>query len=395
VSDRGLLSGVTVVDLTHILAGPYCTMLLADAGAEVIKVSPPGGEFSQIRGGLRAGPNGKVLSHFSAAMHRGKRSVELDLKTADGKALFERLAAKADVIVDNFSPAGLERMGISYDDLRRRYPRLVTASINLWGVPTSDPLSNRGGVAIVAEAESALLAARPRSDGQPLHFGFPLGDVVSGLAAYAAIVSCLYRRERTGRGDHVSISMINTLLALSSTNITAAQIPYEPGYGTAAYGVFKTSDSYVVIGVNSDRLWARLCECMGRPDLAADPRYARYEQRDRRVPEVNAIVAEWTSGQTADQVVATVGPSGVPVGEVMSPERVLASDAFRRLGYVWDIDDGFGGTVRTPSNPMGMDLGTRRVAPVGEDTETVLRDVLGVEAAEYAELRRQGAFGRA
>jgi crotonobetainyl-CoA:carnitine CoA-transferase CaiB-like acyl-CoA transferase len=393
ITDRGLLSGIRVIDLTHILAGPYCTMLLADAGAEVIKVSPPGGEFSQVHGGKRRDATGRTVSHFSAAMNRGKRSVELDLKNPAGLAVLERLIATADVVVDNFAPSSLGRMGISYEELRRRHPRLVTASINLWGVDASDPLAKRGGVAIVAEGESSVLMGRPRSDGTPAHFGFPLGDVASGLAAYAAIVSHLFRRSRTGRGGHASISMVHTLLAMSATNVTAAQIPYLPGTGTAAYGVFPTRDGHVVLGVNSDRLWARLCECMDRADLASDPRFERYTERDQRVEEANALVSAWTAAHTTAEVVDRVAPSGVPVGTVMSPEAIVTSPLIDGLGYLWDIDDGIGGTVRVPANPLGFDLGSRRISPVGEDTDAVLGDVLGAARGEVGALREQGAFG--
>jgi crotonobetainyl-CoA:carnitine CoA-transferase CaiB-like acyl-CoA transferase len=358
VSEGGLLGGASVVEIGQGLAAGYCSMLLADAGARVVRVSLVDSDAVCL------------------ALDRGKRRVVLQSDAAESRIDLDRLVAAADVVLGDLSTVGPGRDG-----------RRITASITLWG----DASEHAEG--IIAEAESTLLGASRRTDGTPQAFGFPLAEVVSGLACYAAVVSALYRRQRTGRGDHIAISMVNTLLALNSINITGAQIPAEPGYGTAAYGIFETADSHVVLGVNSDRLWGRLCQSMKRPDLAADPRYATYLERDRRVPEVNAIVAEWAAQRTSAEIVERVGPSGVPVGQVASPDDVLRSEPLSRVGYVWDVDDGAGGTLKVPANPLGMDSGSRRIAPACDDAEQILHEFLGIDRADYEELRRSGAFG--
>jgi formyl-CoA transferase len=388
-----LLLGIRVLDLTHILAGPFCTQLLADAGAEVVKIEPPGGEFSRIRGPQRRGPDGKTLSSYSAAVNRGKRGFDLDLKSRAGLALFDRLVATADLVIDNFAPGALERLGVAYAELRERHPRLITASITLWGVESGHPLARRGGVAMVAEAEATLMHYRRDVDGSPMHIGFPLGDMSSGLAAYAAIVTALIERERTGVGRHVNISLVRNLLAMNSTNVTLAQIPSDPAAGFAAFGFFRSRDGWIALGVNSDTLWARLCACMGRPELATDVRYATHHERGARREEVNELVSEWTGGHTTRELVDLVSASGVPVGPLAQPAEVLDNPHFHRLGFLRAIDDGLGGTITVPSNPLGFHFGLQRIPPRGEDEAPVLRDVLGLGDEEIGDLREAGAFG--
>jgi crotonobetainyl-CoA:carnitine CoA-transferase CaiB-like acyl-CoA transferase len=392
--EKPALDGVHVVDFSHILAGPYCTQLLADAGARIIKIEPPGGEYSRTRGAMRAGADGATLSAYSAGINRGKLSIELDLKSNAGRSVAKDLIARADVVVENFAPGTLGRLGLALSDLRAADPRLITASISLWGVPDGHKLSARGGLAIIAEAESGFMAGIGTE--APFPFRIPIGDMASGLAAYAGIVTALVKRHATGRGDHVSISMIRTLLSLNAIALTGLQMDdTTPPTTPAGMGVFPTLDGYVVLGVNSDRLWVRLVELMGRPDLATDPKFARYPERDANVAEANAHVIAWTSRFTSRELIDLIGPSGLPCGRISTAEDILQNQELSELGYLVNLADGLGGTVRAPADPLGQEHGERRIPRPGEDTETILATELGLTDEVIARLRGAGAFGAA
>jgi crotonobetainyl-CoA:carnitine CoA-transferase CaiB-like acyl-CoA transferase len=393
----GALTGIRVVDLTHILAGPFATQLLADAGADVIKLEPPGGEFSRVRGPQRRGADGATLSSYSAAVNRGKRSIELDLKHPKAHAIAILLIEQADVLVENFAPGAVSRLGLDFAHLRERFPNLVTCSISLWGgFESAAELARRGGLAIVAEAESTIMGTTRDRDGNPVPLGTPVSDMASGLAAYAAIVTALLERERTGRGRHVEISMVRTLLTLNSTAITGKQIASANEYlrTPVGYGVYPTRDGFLVLGVNTDRLWGQLCEVMGRPDLASDPRFGSYSERDARNEEGNAIVREWTLAHTSQELMDLVGPTGLPCGRIVNPEDVLEQGSdVARLGWLLPVEDGLGGTVEVPTNTFGWTQAENRIARAGEATESVLATELGISPEEYAALAAEGVFG--
>jgi crotonobetainyl-CoA:carnitine CoA-transferase CaiB-like acyl-CoA transferase len=378
------LAGVRVLDLTHVLAGPFCTQLLAEAGADVIKIEPPGGEYSRIRGPQRRGQHGS-LSSYSAAVNRGKRSLEIDLKSTAGRDLFLRLLARADVVVDNFAPGALERLQLASADLRVRHPRLVTASITLWGVDSRHELARRGGVALVAEAESTLMHYRRTADGAPMHLGFPLGDMSSGLAAYAAIVTALVERERTGIGQHISIGLVRNLLAMNATGITDAQRRTQASGGRAGCGIFKSKDGWVAVGLTSNAEFVRLCECTGQADLATD--------RSDDVEYVNGIVSEWAVQRTTVELVGVGLSQGIPVANLARPRDVLQDDRFRRFGFLVEVDDGLGGTISVPSSPLGFNFGNKRIPLPREGASEVFQELLGLSASDIDDLEVAGAFG--
>jgi crotonobetainyl-CoA:carnitine CoA-transferase CaiB-like acyl-CoA transferase len=367
---------------------------MCDAGADVIKLEPPGGDLSRVRGSQRVGAGGqRSISGFSAAVNRGKRSIEIDLKSAGGQEVVHKLVATADVVIENFAPGAIDRLGIGFDMLRAKHPRLITVSINLWGVDSKDELAKRGGLALVAEAESGVMGQTRDLNGAPIiqSLKVPIGDMATGLSAYAAITTALLERVRTGRGQHLALSLVKTMLSLNSIAIAAAQMSGVPP-ATAAMGLFPTKDGLICIGVNSDKLWARLSKCMGRPELADDPRYAGYRDRDSRVEEVNALVADWTTQFTSAELVDLVGPTGLPIGQVASPDDIVASSTIDRLGWLVTIADGIGGILKVPRGPMGWSRREDRVPKPGENTEEILSG-LGIDRERYAALRSEGVFG--
>ena len=396
-SSTGPLAGLRVVDFTHILAGPFCTQFMADAGATIVKVEPPNGEYARIRGPRRVGPDGTEVSSYNAAVNRGKRSIALNLKNPAGLGLARRLAASADVVVENFAPGALARLGLDFTALRAADPRLITASISLYGgLEFAGVLATRGGLAIVAEAESSITSMTRTREGEPLALGVPLGDMATGMAAYAAIASALFERERTGHGQHLDISMVRTLLALNACAVTGAQITQANLHDlrTAAYGIFPSSDGYVAIGVNNDSLFRRFITAMGRPELADDPRYATYRERDLRSSEIDQVVAVWTSTLTSDEVISMISPSGVPCGKVATPADMLASSDYHELGFFQTVDDGIGGTIHTPGNPLGFRFADPALPRLADHTTELLGEI-GIESDDVDELRHSGAFGEA
>lgn len=343
---NGPLAGISAVDLTRDLAAAHCSMLLADAGASVTAVALAGQPEGWEAAWAHASP--ASLRAMRAAVGRGKRSLELDPERPADREVLARLAADADVLLDGWAAPALAAAGVSVEELRREHPRLVVASITLWGGDGPD----HPAASVVAEAEATLLW-RPRSDGSPVGFGFPVGEMAAGLAAYGAIVTALLESRRTGRGRHLPLSMVRSLLAMNSINVTGAQIPSQPGMGTAGYGVFRSRDGFIILGVNTDKLWARLCAAMERPDLAVDPRFREYRERDLRVEEANAIITDWTTRHTSDELVERIGPGGVPVGRILDPAGALASAQLHRLGYFVRVDDGGGASLEVPANPLG------------------------------------------
>jgi crotonobetainyl-CoA:carnitine CoA-transferase CaiB-like acyl-CoA transferase len=394
-SAQAPLGGILVLDFTHLVAGPFCTMLLADAGADVVKIEPPWGDHSRNRGPTRQ--EGEVsVSSYLAAGNRGKRSLALNLKTEGGHAAAQELLERADIVIENFAPGVISRMGYDFDELRARRPEVITASISLFGGRAVEGrLAGRSGLAIVAESESGLANLCRDSLGTPIPFGFVLGDIASGLAAYGAIVTALLHRQATGIGRHVDIAMVHTLMAFNGIAIAGQSLGDDSDrpLPTSPYGYFVARDGFVAIAVNVDPLWVKFTAAIGRPELASDPRYADHVDRDPRREEVTAIVEAWTRRRTCDEVVSTLSPLGVPCGRLTTPAELLASPDLRRLGFLKAIADGMGGSVDVVSNPLGYDAGYPAIPGVGEQTAEILRSTLGLSSAQIAAMLADGQAG--
>jgi crotonobetainyl-CoA:carnitine CoA-transferase CaiB-like acyl-CoA transferase len=225
-------------------------------------------------------------------------------------------------------------------------------------------------------------------------FGLPLGDLATGVVGYGAIVTALFERARTGLGRHLDISMVRSLLSLNSAGITSDQITPDGSLNSkpAGYGVYRTADGYVTIGVNSDSLFARLVGAMGRPEMALDPRYAAYKVRDAAAQSIDEMIGEWTKSQLTSEIVARVAAVGVPVGRVSTSDDLLSDESLRALGFFESVDDGIGGLIDTPANPMGFSRGSYRLPRIGEDARAVLSEI-GVAEDDYDRLAADGAFG--
>jgi crotonobetainyl-CoA:carnitine CoA-transferase CaiB-like acyl-CoA transferase len=339
------------------------------------------------------------VSSYRAAANRGKRSIALDLKSPSGLDLGRRLALGADVVVENFAPGALDRLGLRLSELRAECPSLITCSISLFGrdeAVAGAGLATRRALAIVAEAESSLLGMlRQGDDSVPSGFGFSLGDIVSGLAAYAAIVTALAERSRTSQGRHVDIAMARALLPLNSAAVIDAQFSpsADPQRTPAGYGAFATKNGTVAFGINTDVLFGRLTRVMDAEWMLADPRYATYAERDSRKAEVEQLIALWCAAQSTEYILERALAAEVPCGRVASPADIAGDEVYRTIGLVEQIGDGVGGQVMVPANPFGIPGRGAAVPTVGQHAAEILEEELGIGEVARAELRAGGAFG--
>lgn len=397
------LKGVKVVELAHLIAGPYCCQMLADEGAQVIKVEPPEGELTRHREPVRRSTEGDVTAYY-ASLNRGKESVVLDLKNPAGAGVLTTLLEGADVFVTNMRTSALQRLGFHPKDLHERYPRLIIVSISGFGMENSGEHAGRAGLAVVAEALSGATGLTRDHSGNPVWCGFALGDIMASVSAHAGILLALRNQERHGLGRILDVALVECMLPMVSVALGRVQVENKASGFTGSnsfhgipYGAFPAADGAVNIGCNRDDFWRRLCVAMDRPELGTDPRYATYAGRVQHQKEVHGITEEFTRAHTRAQITAKLTEADVPAAEILSMEEVVADEYLRGRGAMCDVDDGFGGTFTLPANPAWPE-GTShrpRVPRLGEQRDTVLARELGLAAAQIAQLEQSGAFGSA
>jgi crotonobetainyl-CoA:carnitine CoA-transferase CaiB-like acyl-CoA transferase len=381
VEESGLpLANIKVLDLSHIVAGPHCAMLLADAGADVTKIEPPGGDFGRERGVVKRAADGSGVGAYFLAVNRGKRTITLDLKSESGSAALWQLIRESDVLIENFRKGTMDRLGFSYAEVQKQNPSLIYTSIRAFNDEDTGR-SQRGGLAIVAEAESGLAGHCLDASGRPVWYGVPLGDLITGLTAYGAVTTALAGRKQNGCGRFLPISMVSSLLSMNVAAVVAYQINGAEGVqvakDTAPYGFFRCNDGFLAIAITMDKFWALLCRVMNRPDLADDARYSRAPARNPRIREVSQIVEEWTRDRCVDDCLTVLSEVGIPCGRVNDTQDLLSSDEFQDAAYFVDVADGIGGVVRMPSNPMGFMRAENRVHRLNEDYDAVMREMQG------------------
>jgi crotonobetainyl-CoA:carnitine CoA-transferase CaiB-like acyl-CoA transferase len=389
------LASVRVLDFSRVLAGPYCTMLLADLGAEVTKVERPGtGDETRAWGPPTVGGE----SAYFLSVNRSKRSCTIDLATADGCEVAQRLAARADVVIENFRSGAAARLGLAYDQLRLLNPRLVHCSITGFG-SDREP-HDRPGYDFVVQAESGLMAITGERDGQPMKVGVALVDVLAGTTAAVGVLAALRKRDATGVGDRLEVPLLDAALAgLVNVASNALITNEEPArYGNAhssivPYETFSTADGLIAVAAANDGLFARLCTVLERQDLANDPRFwtnpERVRNREVLVPLLNECFARRRSGEWLPALEA----AGVPAGKVRG---VL--DAIRQTGTTGrpattTVEHPRAGRLDLIDSPIRLASGLRPAEPpplLGEHTVPVLEE-LGYTAAEIAELKKRGA----
>jgi crotonobetainyl-CoA:carnitine CoA-transferase CaiB-like acyl-CoA transferase len=391
-----LLEGIRVLDLSRIIAGPFCSQILGDMGAEVIKVEQPGaGDDSRTWGP----PFKEGESVYFFCINRNKKSITVDMKDSRGKAIIRELAKRSDVLLENFKPGTLEKLGLSWDVLRRDNPRLIFCSISGFG--RTGPSAERGGYDVIVQAVGGLMGITGESGGPPVKVGVAMTDICTALYAHGAILAALYARDRTGEGQRIDVSLLETQIAalinIASSYLNAGEIPGK--WGTAhvnivPYQAFKMQDGYMIIGAANDRLWVKLCEAIGLLEVARDSKYASNAQRVRHREEILRLLEARFLTKTRKEWEAILAPLGIPCGPINRMDEVFADPQVQHLQMVLEAEHPRAGTVRMVRNPVSFSrtpVDLRQVPPVlGEHTEEILRGLLGYSTAQVAEFRAAG-----
>ncbi len=370
------LAGVKVVEFCQVLAGPYCGMLLADMGAEVVKVEPPEGDMMRQWPPIRDG-----YSENFASINRNKRSVVLDLKDPAHKAAARRLVLSADVVLENNRPGVMDRLGLGYDSFREEKPGLVYCSISAFG--QSGPRSSEGGFDVTVQAMSGIMSVTGEPDGAPVKCGVPVSDTGTGLYAAFSIVSVLRRVAGGGAGAHIDASMLGCSLGMAALQTSeyfgTGRDPKKLGSAhprNAPYQAFKASDGHFVIAAGNNKLWESVTRVVGRPDLLNDPRFKTTLLRAEHQVALKDLLEVEFAKQGADHWLAAFEKAGVPQGRINTYSQILADPQVQHMGWVEEMELPSGVKTRTFGMPVkisGTDLRKRRDPPaLGAATQSVL-----------------------
>jgi len=392
----GPLEGIRVLDLSRVLAGPYCAMILGDLGAEVIKIEQPGrGDETRAWGPPFAGGE----SAYYLCANRNKKSVTLNLHHEEGRRILKDLICRSDILIENFRAGTMERWGLSYEDLEPIHPGLVYCRISGYG--PRGPDRDRPGYDFIIQAESGLMSITGPVEGPPMKVGVAIVDVMAALYAAIAILGALAERQRSGRGQKIEISLFECALAslanVASNYLISGQPPKR--YGNAhpnivPYEAFETSDGYIVIAVGNDRQFRALCEGIGRRELAEDPRFAanpgRVENRDLLIPILRGIFRE----RTTEEWLSLLLPMGVPAGAVRTIPEALFSPQAQALGMVAEVSHPTAGRIPMVRSPLHLSRTPVRMIQhppiLGEHTQEVLVGLLGYDRETIEQLHARG-----
>ena len=384
-----LLDGIVVLDATQVMAGPYCTMVLCDMGARVIKVEPPEGDSSRAM----AGSEGAESPAFHA-VNRGKLGIVLDLKQSAARDAFRRLARTADVLVENYRPGVMARLGLDYATLAKENPRLVYASISGYG--QTGPSASKGGFDLVAQGASGIMSVTGEPGRPPVKAGLPLTDLGASLFALAAILAAVHWRSSSGRGQYIDTSLFEAGLALSvweATEYFSGQMPGPLGSAhrmTAPYQAFRCADGYVTVGAANDRTFARLASLLGHPEWLNDRRFGTDVERVRNREALALVIEEVMCTAPRADWLARFEAAGIPSGPINDYGQVFADPQVAARDMVVEVDHPTLGRLRGLGSPVKMSatpLDPRRRAPcLGEHTNEVLRQA-GIGDDELREMR--------
>lgn len=388
------LSNITVLDLTRVMAGPYCTMYLADLGANVIKIeNPNGGDDTRKFPPFK---NGESL--YYANVNRNKKGITLNLKAPEGKEMFKKMVESADVVVENYRPGVMEKLGLGYDVLKEINPRLVYGAVSGFG--SYGPLHERPGYDIIAQAMSGLMSLTGVEGGGPLRTGSAIGDLVGGLNLVIGILAALNERLITGKGQRVDISLVDGLVSFLETNTQRYQAdgvqPKRMGnrYPSAApYDSFKASDGEFVIGCGNDKLFKLLCEkVLNRPELPTDPSYDSPTHRLENQAALKVIVEEWSVQHTIEEAVDIILGAGVPAAPIYDIKAVMENEHIAKAREMFiDCEHPVAGHLRLNGNPVKLldsMPGLRMPAPaLGQHNAEIYGAALGLSEEELAELK--------
>lgn len=390
------LEGVRVLDLTQAYSGPFCTMNLADHGAEVIKIERPGiGDQTRTWG-----PFKNNFSAYYAYINRNKKGITLDLSNEEGKEIFKRLVEHADVVVENYKVGTMEKLGLSYDVLKEVNPSLIYASISGFGL--EGELAKRPCYDIVAQAMSGMMSVTGYPDAPPVKIGPSIGDSYSGAYLCIGILMALYKKSLTGEGSRIDVSMVDTLFSVMENFVVKYTVEKEtPGRngnidpGIAPFDSFKAKDGEFVMGCGTDRMFAGLCEAMGKEELVSDPRFNTNDNRCiNYLPDLKEMVEEWTSQKTIDELEKIICGQKIPFGRIQDIPTITESSLIKERNMIWEVEQpGMDGKIRIPGCPVkihGEPDEVQKASPVlGEDTGDVLKELLNMAEENIDNLRKK------
>jgi len=390
------LEGIRILDLTRVLSGPYCTMLLGDLGAEVIKVERPG-EGDDTRS--FAPPFQGDQAAYFLSINRNKKSITLDMKSEQGKEILWRLLDLSDVLVENFRPGAMERLGFGYEAVTNRRPAIIYCSISGFG--DSGPQKDRPGYDVIVQGEAGIMDLTGPRDGPPHKVGTSIADLVSGLTAVQGILAALYTAKIDGRGQRVLVSMYEAVAALLTFNASiyfaTGNTPKRRGNEHATivpYETFEASDGWINLGVANDDIWRRFCAAVGTAELATDRRFAnapdRVRNRDALVPLIKTVIKQ----RSRDEWLKLLDDSGVPCGAIRTVAEVCDSEVLRARGMIAEMPHASAGNVKGIKSAIHLSetvLDTYTAPPkLGEHTNEVLTRLLGYSSDKVNALRREG-----
>lgn len=401
----GALDGLKVIDLTTVLAGPFCTMMLADHGAEVVKIEPLTGDGARFFPNFLEDDQERRFGGYFQSVNRNKKGVALDLKTEEGKQLLRELVAGADVLVENFRSGVMERLGLSYESLIQLNPKLVYACIRGFGDPRSgeSPYNDWPAYDVVSQAMGGVMAINGAGPGQPTKVGPGVGDTVPAMMMAFGILAAVRHAQRSGEGQFLDISMVDSILALCERILHqhsyAGAIPGPEGNAHplfCPFGMFPAKDGWVTVGCPTDKFWVILTEVMGCAELGADPEYATNIARIERQDKVLHLVQNWTSQKTKRELVEAIGGK-VPFGPVQDVSDIVADPHFAAREMIVSLDHpGSNKQVSVAGIPLKLEKTPGRIrhrAPMlGEHTDEVLKEI-GVTEERLEQLRKRGVIG--
>lgn len=389
-----LFKGIRVLDLTRVMSGPYATAMMADLGAEIIKIELPNiGEEGRF-----FAPHLQGESTYFAMLNRGKRSVTINMKSPEGIDIIKKLAAKADVIVENFRPGVMDRLGLGYEGMQAANPRLIYASISGFG--DDSPFSDWPAFDLVVQAMSGLMHVTGERDGRPTAVGESLADVTTGMFTAFGISAALFDRERTGKGQHVEVAMLDSIFSMLITALSRKLYTDKPvkrvgNRHPETYPVdsFQTNDGgHIVVVGFTDQIYRRICQAIGRPEIVDDERFKTNVSRNKHEAELRNIIAEWASGKGRDEAVAALRKHDVTAAPIWSLEELLDSGHIQARELVGNGVNSVLGDIPLVNQPVRFSGGKKptdkqRSPVLGEHTDMVLREELALTETEIAALR--------
>lgn len=392
----GPLHGIRVLDLSRIVVGPYCTMVLGDMGADVIKIELPGiGDETRMWGPPFAGKE----SAYFISLNRNKRSVTLDMKKERGKKILKSLISQSDVLVENYRLGTLDKIGFGYDEIKAINPRLIYCNITGYG--RTGPLSGDAGVDIVVAAEAGLTGITGPKDGPPVKIGVAITDILTALFAQGAIANALYYREKTGNGQRLDLSLfesqVATLFNMSQSYLISGEVPKRWGLSHASivpYRGFKTRDQeYILVAVTNERMWEKFCNVIEKKDLFDDPRYNVNEKRVMNREKLIPLLEKIFVSRASDEWIAQFKKVGIPCGRVNTMDKVFAHPQIEPREMVVEIDHPTSGKIKVVGIPVKYSetMGSIRIPPplLGQHTDEVLSGLLGYSREEIDTLRQE------